>query len=125
MAATRTAPTWALVLLALLPVGRGHRGLRPGGIMLSPCDREPWSTYGYCDHTLPEETRLEDLMQRMTLQDKIDAMDGWLLLRLRGCCGALAGIERAAARPAFRCACCAATPTACSSHGRTLYAVPC
>ena len=98
---------WALVLLAL-PVGRGHQ---PGGIMLSPCDREPWSTYGYCDHTLPEETRLEDLMQRMTLQDKIDAMDGrwawWLLWLL----WYMTGIKRAAL---------SATPTARSIHGCAL-----
>ena len=46
------------------------------GVMLSPCDRSPWSGYGYCNTTWSLDERLDDLMQRMTLQDKIDAMDG-------------------------------------------------
>ena len=50
--------------------GHGH------GVMLSPCDMAPWSSYVYCDHTLGTEARLDDLMERMTIQDKIDAMDG-------------------------------------------------
>ena len=57
-----------------------------GGTMLSPCDRAPWSSYGYCDHTLDIEKRLDDLMSRMTLQDKLDAMDGHSFPTVYGMC---------------------------------------
>ena len=54
----------------------GPTAVTGGGRMLSPCDRAPWSGYGYCNRSLGTDARLDDLLDRMTTQDMIDAMDG-------------------------------------------------
>lgn len=39
------------------------------------CDMVPFNTYPYCNSSLPVEDRLDDLLKRMTLSEKIMAMD--------------------------------------------------
>ena len=46
------------------------------GTMLAPCDKFPFSTYAFCDTSLPTDDRVADALARMTLDEKISTMTG-------------------------------------------------
>ena len=66
-AASLAASAALLALLARAPSARAAG--RPLG-----CDKAPWNTYPMCDEALAADARVADMLARMPLKDKINAM---------------------------------------------------
>ena len=46
-------------------------GLCLDGGVTANCQKQPWSTYPYCDPNLDPTTRASDLVHRMTIMEKV------------------------------------------------------
>ena len=62
------------------------------GTMLAPCDQPPFSSYAFCDTSLPTSARVADAVSRMTLKEKIDTMTGAFGSPFVGCDGGGGGV---------------------------------
>ncbi len=63
------------MLLIIIIVSGLSSGADAKGIPLG-CDKAPWSGYPMCDESLPLDARVTDMLSRMPLKEKIDAMYG-------------------------------------------------
>ena len=62
-------PALALSALAL----GAASSARAAGVPLG-CDKAPWTSYAMCDASLPADARVADMLARMPLKEKINAM---------------------------------------------------
>ena len=58
-----------------LPSADGGLCAQAGGNATPSCDTAPFSTYPYCNPTLPVAARVADLVGRMTLAEQVGALD--------------------------------------------------